>query len=195
MMRGGESLANCTTASVRCWRPCRLNLTSVGAEVDRLRQAASTIADSNTLVAGINKEVRTISYLLHPPLLDEAGLASALRWYVEGFSQRSKIVVDLDIREDFARLPRDLETVIFRIVQECLTNIHRHSGSPTARIRVSQLDGKVCLQVEDHGAAWQAKNWRKWYRPARRESASEECGKGCGNSVERSKSIPTGEAP
>lgn len=129
-----------------------MNLTTVGADVERLRQTAGAIADSNTLVEGINKEVRTISYLLHPPLLDEAGLASALRWYIEGFSRRSKIEVDLDIPEDFARLPRDLETVIFRTVQECLTNIHRHSGSPTARIRVSQFDGEVRLRVEDRGA-------------------------------------------
>src|SRR6266705_1802221 len=128
-----------------------MNLTAVGADIERLSQTARTVADSAALVQEMNKEVRTISYLLHPPLLDEAGLASALRWYIDGFSQRSKIGVDLDIPEDFGRHPRELETVIFRTVQECLTNIHRHSGSPTASIRVSQLDGEVRLQVKDQG--------------------------------------------
>jgi len=103
-------------------------------------------------VAEMNKEVRTISYLLHPPLLDEAGLPSALRWYVDGFSQRSKIQVSLDIPEDFGRLPEDLEIAIFRTVQESLTNIHRHSGSPTARVGVDRADGVIHLTVEDRGS-------------------------------------------
>src|SRR5215467_14531400 len=89
---------------------------------------------SLALVQEMNKEVRTVSYLLHPPLLDEAGLASALRWYVEGYVERSKIQVDLDMPEDFGRLPREMETALFRMVQECLTNIYRHSGSPVAAI-------------------------------------------------------------
>jgi signal transduction histidine kinase len=99
----------------------------------------------------MNKEVRTVSYLLHPPLLDEAGLACALRWYVEGFSERSKIQVDLDIPEDFGRLPQELETAIFRTAQECLTNIHRHSGSPMAKIQLTRSEGKIRLKVKDNG--------------------------------------------
>jgi two-component system NarL family sensor kinase len=96
-------------------------------------------------------EVRTISHLLHPPLLDEAGLSSALRWYVDGFSQRSGIRVDLDMPDNFERLPVELETAIFRVVQECLTNIHRHSGSPTAKIRLRQRDHEAVVDIEDKG--------------------------------------------
>ena len=99
----------------------------------------------------LSQEVRTISHLLHPPLLDEAGLASALRWYVEGFAQRSKIEVDLEFPKDFGRLPREAETAIFRTVQECLTNIHRHSESPTATIRIAATDNHVRVEVEDRG--------------------------------------------
>ena len=81
----------------------------------------------------------------------KAGLASALRWYVEGFAQRSKIEVDLDCPRDFGRLPRVVETAAFRLVQECLTNIHRHSGSATARIRLRHSDHEVAVEVEDKG--------------------------------------------
>ena len=104
-----------------------MNLSTVRLDVERMVKTAHALADSENLVQEMSSEVRTISHLLHPPLLDEAGLLSALRWYVEGFSQRSKINVDLDLPEDFGRLPRESETAIFRVVQECLTNIHRHS--------------------------------------------------------------------
>ena len=104
-----------------------------------------------SLVDQVSREIRTISHLLHPPLLDVAGLASALRWYVDGFSERSHIKVDLEIPDDFGRLPDELEIAIFRIVQECLTNIHRHSGSPTATIRLIQEGDRLRVQVQDHG--------------------------------------------
>jgi two-component system, NarL family, sensor kinase len=99
----------------------------------------------------MSSDIRTISYLLHPPLLDEAGLSSALTWYIKGFSERSKIEVDLRIPQDFGRLSRDLETAIFRVVQECLTNIHRHSGSSVAKVLISYSDGYVRVEVEDKG--------------------------------------------
>jgi signal transduction histidine kinase len=99
----------------------------------------------------MSAEVRTISYLLHPPLRDEAGLSSAVRWYVDGFAQRSKIKVDVDLPDDFGRLPRDLETAIFRVVQECLTNVHRHSGSSVAKIRFRHSDGQVHVEIQDKG--------------------------------------------
>src|SRR5579859_1386876 len=95
--------------------------------------------------------VRTISHLLHPPLLDEAGLSSALRWYVDGFGQRSGIVVDLDLPQDLERLPSELETAIFRVVQECLTNIHRHSESAVAKIRLRHRDNQILVDVQDEG--------------------------------------------
>ena len=128
-----------------------MNLASVSAEIERLKKTAGTIADSAALVNDMSTDIRTISYLLHPPLLDEAGLASALTWYVQGFSERSKISVDLDVPKDFARLPRDVETAIFRVIQECLTNIHRHSQSPTANVRIRSTAQEVRIEVEDKG--------------------------------------------
>jgi signal transduction histidine kinase len=128
-----------------------MNLAAVRADLDRLTATAANLTDSEGLVQEMSKEVRTISHLLHPPLLDEAGLASAVRWYVDGFSQRSKIKVDLDLPDDFGRLPRESETAIFRVVQECLTNIHRHSGSATAKIVLRQLDDHVFVEVKDKG--------------------------------------------
>ena len=128
-----------------------MNLSAVRNDVERLTETAAMLSDSETLVQDMSVEVRTISHLLHPPLLDEAGLASALRWYVEGFSQRSRIKVDLDLPSDFGRLPREMETAIFRVVQECLTNIHRHSGSPLAKIRLRRHEHDVLVQVEDKG--------------------------------------------
>ena len=128
-----------------------MNLAAVGADIERLAKTATTIADSTALVNDMSSDIRTISYLLHPPLLDEAGLSSALTWYIKGFSERSKIEVDLRIPRDFGRLSRDLETAIFRVVQECLTNIHRHSGSSVARVFISHTDGHVRVEVEDKG--------------------------------------------
>jgi signal transduction histidine kinase len=98
----------------------------------------------------MSKEVRTISHLLHRPLLDEAGLASAIRWYIDGFVQRSHIN-DLDCPEDFGRLPRDLEIAMFRVVQECLTHIHRHSGSQVANIRCQVPNNHAFVEVADRG--------------------------------------------
>jgi signal transduction histidine kinase len=128
-----------------------MNLATVGTDIERFTKTAQTVNDSAALVQELSQEVRTISHLLHPPLLDEAGLASALRWYVEGFAQRSKIKVALDFPADFGRLSRESETAIFRTVQECLTNIHRHSESPTAMIRIASYDGMVRVEVEDRG--------------------------------------------
>jgi signal transduction histidine kinase len=128
-----------------------MNLSAVRADIERLSKTASALTDSEALVQEMSKEVRTISHLLHPPLLDEAGLSSAVRWYTDGFAQRSQIKVDLDLPADFGRLAPELETAIFRVVQECLTNIHRHSGSSIARIRLVHLDGEVLVEVEDRG--------------------------------------------
>jgi PAS domain S-box-containing protein len=108
-------------------------------------------AESQQLSEDLSTEIRTLSYLLHPPLLDEAGLTSAIRWYVDGFSQRSKIKVEVEIPADLGRLPRELELVIFRVVQESLTNIHRHSGSATAKIVLSQTERAVKFEIGDRG--------------------------------------------
>ena len=109
------------------------------------------VSENAMLVEQVSREIRTISHLLLPPLLDIAGLVSALRWYVDGCSERSKIKVDLDIPSDFSRLPDDVEIAIFRIVQECLTNIHRHSGSATATIAVYRENDFLTVQVRDEG--------------------------------------------
>ena len=103
------------------------------------------------MVDQVSKEIRTISHLLHPPLLDVAGLASALRWYVDGFSERSKIKVDLQIPEGFPRLRNDVEIAIFRMVQECLGNVRRHSGSDSCGVRLISSHEQVLVEVRDGG--------------------------------------------
>jgi PAS domain S-box-containing protein len=118
---------------------------------DRGAEANKALNESLDLADQLSRELRTISHLLHPPLLDEAGLPSAVRWYVEGFAERSTIAVDLELAPDLGRLPRELETAIFRIVQECLTNIHRHSGSSMAAIRIRRTDDHLSVQVRDRG--------------------------------------------
>jgi len=129
-----------------------INLALAQSENDKIDpRAAKALQESIGLVQQLSRELRTISHLLHPPLLDEVGLASGLRSYLDGFTERSKIRVDLEIPKDLGRLPQDLETAMFRIVQECLTNIHRHSQSPFARIRVARSDSQISLEVEDRG--------------------------------------------
>jgi PAS domain S-box-containing protein len=102
-------------------------------------------------VQQLHREIRTASYLLHPPLLDETGLSSALNWYVQGLIERSGLEVSLDISKDFGRLPEDMELAIFRLVQECLTNIHRHSASKTASIRIARENDLLTINIEDQG--------------------------------------------
>jgi len=102
-------------------------------------------------VQQLHREIRTTSYLLHPPLLDESGLYSAVSWYVQGLLERSGLDVRLDMSKDFGRLPRDMELVIFRLVQECLTNIHRHSESKTALIQISRESNQITLDIRDQG--------------------------------------------
>ena len=114
-------------------------------------QLAQDIKDAEALVQHLNQEIRTTSYLLHPPLLDETGLPSALNWYVQGLKERSGLDITLNIPEQFGRLPGDLELVIFRIVQESLTNVHRHSGSKTAAITVRRDAGGIVVEVQDEG--------------------------------------------
>ena len=114
-------------------------------------QLAKSIRDAESLVQHLYKEIRTTSYLLHPPLLDESGLSSALNWYVQGLKERSGLDVDLRIPEGFGRLPADVELVIFRIVQESITNVHRHSGSKSAAIRVAREVDKISVEVQDQG--------------------------------------------
>jgi PAS domain S-box-containing protein len=96
-------------------------------------------------------ETRTLSHLLHPPLLDEAGFASAASWFVAGFSQRSGIPVSLDLPPDLQRLPDVIEIALFRVLQESLTNVHRHSRAKSAEISVDVDAEQVTIEIRDHG--------------------------------------------
>ena len=109
------------------------------------------LAETGKLLDEALSEVRTVSYLLHPPLLDELGLSSAFKWYLEGFAQRSGIKLSIDIAEDFGRLPQSTELVLFRALQESLTNVHRHSKSAKAEVSLRMMDYKVVLRVRDYG--------------------------------------------
>jgi PAS domain S-box-containing protein len=134
-------------------------LTALGMNLARVIQhsknASPELADiaeeAQQLVRELSKEIRTTSYLLHPPLLDESGLSEALGWYVQGLKERSGLEITQSIPEDFGRLSEEMELRIFRIVQECLTNVHRHSGSKVAAIRLKRTDQTVFLEIEDNG--------------------------------------------
>lgn len=128
-----------------------INLDTVAQDLQQVVKTAGRVADSASIVQQMSADIRTMSYLLHPPLLDDMGLASALNWYVDGFAERSKIAVELNCDEDLGRLPREIETAVFRVVQECLTNIHRHSGSSKASIQITQRGGQLRIDVRDEG--------------------------------------------
>jgi two-component system, NarL family, sensor kinase len=108
------------------------------------------LAESRSLAEECSREVRTLAYLLHPPLLDEAGLLVAVRWFAEGFAKRSGIHVVLDLA-DVGRLPAPIETALFRVVQESLTNVHRHAHAATASIRLTSAANEVALDIQDQG--------------------------------------------
>jgi two-component system NarL family sensor kinase len=114
-------------------------------------QLAKDVQGAEELVQHLSDEIRTTSYLLHPPLLDETGISSALGWYVQGLAERSSLAIDLKLPDNLGRLPSEMELLIFRLVQECLTNIHRHSGSKTAVIRIEREENTVRVEVEDRG--------------------------------------------
>jgi PAS domain S-box-containing protein len=132
-----------------------MNLTRIQESIGKERpDVQAIIADSLYLAEQSAKELRTLSYLLHPPLLDDVGLVSAISWYSRGFSERSGIHVDLDIPSDLQRLPRPLETAFFRIIQEALTNVHRHSGSPRAAIRLAADAERIVMEISDQGVGF-----------------------------------------
>lgn len=115
------------------------------------RPSDPNLAECTQIVDKAIAETRTISHLLHPPLLDEAGLAVAVKWYVDGFAQRSKVDVKVEIPETLGRLPSAVELTLFRILQESLTNIHRHSGASRAEISVARLPGGLVMKIRDFG--------------------------------------------
>ena len=135
------------------------NLAALGMTLARLENDAKrdptrlskSIKDAQGLIQNLTEEIRTTSYLLHPPMLDEMGLSSALRWYIEGLAERSGLSIELNIPDGLGRLAPEVELAIFRLVQECLTNIHRHSGSKTAVIRIAREADKIYAEVQDRG--------------------------------------------
>jgi PAS domain S-box-containing protein len=129
-----------------------IHLSAVSAKIaDVDPSAAELLREAILLSQKASDETRTLSYLLYPPTLDYSGLRSALEWYIEGFTQRSKVKVDLNVSVGANRLPEIVERTLFRIVQESLTNIFRHSGSDTASVQIDARSGTVRLEVADNG--------------------------------------------
>jgi len=115
------------------------------------RREKRILAETRKMIKALSRETRSLSYLLHPPLLDEMGLVSAIEEYARGYSARSGIRLELDLDSNTGRLPREIETAIFRVIQEALGNIQKHSGSATAAIRLNKRENKITLEVKDQG--------------------------------------------
>jgi two-component system, NarL family, sensor kinase len=129
-----------------------MNASQIAKEKEKLSEdRARCLMENLTLIDQACTEIRTVSYLLHPPLLDDVGLQSALQWYIDGFGERSGIKVPTEIASDLGRLSEEYELTLFRIAQECLTNIHRHSGSSTAFVQLGRMPGRVQMEVKDEG--------------------------------------------
>ena len=129
-----------------------MNLGHLAEELKVCNPDLVTLAQqARTYAQDLEREIRTTSYLLHPPMLDEIGLRAALSWYAEGLEQRAGLDVELDIPDDLERPSRDIEMTIFRLVQECLTNIHRHSGSKSAHIRLGRQGANLVVEIRDDG--------------------------------------------
>ncbi len=137
---------------------CGQTLAALKMSIALIRQLDNSRPELQVLVDDLNaladealQEVRTTSYLLHPPLLDEAGIASAARWFLEGFARRSGIDLEVDIPEKMERPDRHYEIVLFRVLQESLTNVHRHSGASAASVRLQCDKGHLQLEISDNG--------------------------------------------
>jgi signal transduction histidine kinase len=129
-----------------------MNLSALSKKAATINSELSSALDENAQIAqAVSDELRTTSYLLHPPLLDEMGLQAGLCWYIKGFQERSNIKIALDLPKNLERLQPDLELMIFRVVQECLTNVHRHSESASAAICLHNSNGEVTLEIRDRG--------------------------------------------
>jgi signal transduction histidine kinase len=132
------------------------------------------LAEAVTLAEQCTRELRTVSYLLHPPMLDELGLAGAMRDYADGFARRSGLRIDLELPPDLEGLPRETELALFRVMQEALTNVHLHSCSRTASILLGRTATELQLEVRDQGRGMEA---------ARKLSAGDPPGGGLGVGV------------
>lgn len=127
-----------------------------------------TLGDARALLQDMSRQIRTLSYLLHPPLLDELGLVSAVKEYALGFSERSGIQIQVGVSPGFARLSQDAETALFRVIQESLANIQRHSGSRSARIRLDGSSDRVTLEISDQGHGIPTASAKKLNEPGAR---------------------------
>jgi PAS domain S-box-containing protein len=135
----------------------QLALLKMALDMASHRKKSDELSQALELTDGAIARVRNISYLLHPPLLDESGLLPALHWFVDGFNRRSKLKVTLESTPStFPRLSNDLETTIFRIIQECVTNVYRHSGSADVRVEIHQQPERVIVRVRDFGKGIEA---------------------------------------
>src|SRR5579864_4307058 len=144
------------------------SLAVLAIEVDQLLQRTSTspelaadIEQIRETVRQLHSDIRTTSYLLHPPLLDESGLQAAISWYAGGITERTALHIDVEISDDLGRLPRDLELMLFRFVQEALTNIHRHASATKASIAMSRSQTHVTVEVRDNGSGMSAERLRQ----------------------------------
>lgn len=127
----------------------KINLSQIE-DVPRIDRA-KLISDTLQLTDYALQEVRTISHLLHPPLMEELGFLSAARWYVDEYGKRSQIKVSLSVDDAIQRLPRDVEIALYRVLQETLTNVYRHAGAKSVDVQIRCVDGKVALIVADDG--------------------------------------------
>ncbi len=136
-----------------------LSLAQLSKSADvRSNRGKQVLTDTRKMVRDLCKEIRSLSYLLHPPLLDELGLASAVEEYVKGFSKRSGIDLEFEMAVDIGRLSPESETALFRIVQEALGNIQKHSGSSTGKTRLTKEHGEIVLEISDSGRGMQAEH-------------------------------------
>src|SRR5258705_1140532 len=119
-------------------------------------EAQQTLSESLILNKEISAEIRTLSYLLHPPLLDELGLSSAARWYVAGFTKRTGIPIEIDVPREIKRFSPDAEVAIFRVLQESLTNVHRYANTSRARLCIRTTEDHIKVEIEDYGKGFQA---------------------------------------
>jgi len=124
--------------------------------IERGDRGAQQLEDGIAVLEKSTNDLRTLSYLLHPPRLEETGLIGAIRHYAEGFGERTGIAMTLELPEDLGRLAEDVELILFRVTQECLGNIHRHTHSPTAGIRLARDDSAMMLEIRDTGCGFPA---------------------------------------
>ena len=156
-----------------------MKLSALRGTISSQRECDQILSECTSLTKSISDELRTLSYLLHPPMLDECGLNTAIQCYANGINQRNGLRVEVEIPQDLGRLSEEAELAIFRIVQASLTNVHLHSGASAARVKIEQNRDGVVLTVSDEGQgipdgvldrSSPTQNRRRWYHRHERES-------------------------